>query len=171
MVLGWAVVVEVSQWVVPVKETKSGDDAGCRLRVGRLSYSQSLGLTRLGVDKDQLCELALEMTASQLARAIATYRSLTGTRIQGLPKRRFMSRPAGEGMVRLSVVLPAEEAALITAAVESAARRASHQDEPTDELLQAPQPAARWTWSKACSMWPRRIWTMSGACLPMTTLW
>jgi len=113
-------------------------------RVGRLSYSKVRELTRLVglVDLDELCDLALEMTASQLARTVATYRSLAGTRIQALPKRRFVSRPAGEGMVRLSVVLPAEEAALITAAVETAARRATHQDEPTDELLQAPQPAA-----------------------------
>jgi len=94
------------------------------------------------VDEDELCDLALEMTASQLARTVATYRSLAGTRIQALPKRRFVSRPAGDGMVRLSVVLPAEEAALITAAVESAARRATHEDERTDELVQTPQPPA-----------------------------
>ena len=114
------------------------------LRLGRLSYSKVRELTRLVgvVDEDELCDLALEMTASQLARTVATYRSLAGTRIQALPNRRFMRRPAGEGMVRLSVVLPAEEEALITAAVESAARRATHQDEPTDEPLQTPQPAA-----------------------------
>jgi Domain of unknown function (DUF222) len=114
------------------------------LRVGRLSYSKVRELTRLVglVDEDELCDLALEMTASQLARTVATYRSLAGTRIQALPKRRFVSRPAGDGMVRLSVVLPAEEAALITAAVESAARRATHEDERMDELLQTPQPPA-----------------------------
>jgi len=114
------------------------------LRVGRLSYSKVRELTRLVglVDEDELCDLALEMTASQLARTVATYRSLAGTRIQALPKRRFVSRPAGDGMVRLSVVLPAEEAALITAAVESAARRATHEDERTDELVQTPQPPA-----------------------------
>lgn len=114
------------------------------LRLGRLSYSKVRELTRLVglVDDDELCDLALEMTASQLARTVATYRLLAGTRIQALPKRRFMSRLAGEGIVRLSVVLPAEEAALITAAVESAARRAIPQDEPTGEVPQTPQPPA-----------------------------
>ena len=54
------------------------------LRVGRLSYSKVRELTRLVglVDEDELCDLASEMTAFQLACTVATYRSLAGTRIQ-----------------------------------------------------------------------------------------
>ena len=111
-------------------------------RLGRMSYSKVRELTRLvgRVDEDELCGLALEMTASQLARTVSTYRSLAGTRIQALAERRFTSRPAGEGMVRISVVLPAEEAALVTAAVESAARYAAQSEDSEWPVRTAPPP-------------------------------
>jgi Domain of unknown function (DUF222) len=100
-------------------------------RQGRLSYSKVRELTRMAgvVAEDELCELALELTASQLARTVSAFRLAAGTRIKALPDRRYSSQPTGDGMVRISVVLPAEQAALIDAAVEAAARAIS----PTDQ--------------------------------------
>lgn len=92
---------------------------------GRLSYSKVRELTRLvgQVDESALLDLAIEMTASQLARTVGAYRSAAGTRIAAVHKRSFSVTPSGDGMVRISVCLPAEDAALVTAAVEAAARR------------------------------------------------
>jgi hypothetical protein len=96
-------------------------------RQARLSYSKVRELTRLVdlVDEGELCDLALELTASQLARTVSAYRLASGSRIQALPERRYSSQPTGDGMVRISVVLPAEEAALVDAAIEAAARTAA----------------------------------------------
>lgn len=95
------------------------------MRQGRMSYSKVRELTRVTdlVAEDELCELALEMTASQVARTVAAYRTASGTRIQALSKRRFTASPTPDGLVRITVVLPPEEAGIITAAVEAAARR------------------------------------------------
>ena len=115
-------------------------------RQARLSYSKVRELTRLAdlVDEGELCELALELTASQLARTVSAYRLAAGTRIQALPERRYSSQPTGDGMVRISVVLPAEEAALIDAAIEAAARGAAvpaarDQAQLDEPLLQVPR--------------------------------
>lgn len=92
---------------------------------GQLSYSKVRELTRLvgQVDETQLLELALEQTASQLARTVSSYRTAAGTRVRAEQKRRFSAQPTGDGMVRLSICLPAEDAALVSAAVEAATRR------------------------------------------------
>ncbi|MDN5997233.1 HNH endonuclease, partial [Acidipropionibacterium jensenii] len=91
---------------------------------GRFSYSKVRELTRLvGVlDEERMTDLALKMTASQLARTVAGYRLAAGSRIAAAPTRRYSSRPSVDGMVRISITLPAEEAALIEAAVEAACR-------------------------------------------------
>lgn len=95
-------------------------------RQGRLSYSKVRELTRIAgmVDEEALCELALEMTASQVARTVATYRRCEGTRLQQQSRRRFSSQQTVDGLVRLTIVLAPEEAAVITAAAEAAARKA-----------------------------------------------
>lgn len=99
---------------------------------GRLSYSKVRELTRLvgQVDESALLDLALEMTASQLARTVSAYRTAAGTRIRSLHKRSLSATPTGDGMVRISVCLPAEDAALVAAAVEAAARRSAGSDVP-----------------------------------------
>jgi len=114
-------------------------------RQARLSYSKVRELTRLAdlVDEGELCELALELTASQLARTVSAYRLAAGTRIQALPERRYSSQPTGDGMVRISVVLPAEQAALIDAAIEAAARSASEEGAWADVLPTPDEPAPR----------------------------
>lgn len=105
---------------------------------GRLSYSKVRELTRVAgeFDEQQLLDLALEMTASQLARTVQAYRSAPGTRILAEHKRRYSLVRGDDHMVRISICLPAEEAALITAAIESARRRSA--SDPTAETDQAP---------------------------------
>ena len=114
-------------------------------RVGRLSYSKVRELTRLVgvVDESELCQLALELTASQLARTVSSFRLAAGSRIRALPTRRYSAHEVEGGMVRISVVLPTEQAALITAAVEAAARAAAQEAQidqlPGDQPLSVPQ--------------------------------
>lgn len=95
-------------------------------REGRLTYSKVRELTRVAglVDEDELLRLALEMTASQLARTVAAYRRCAGSRMAVQHKRRFTTHTLHDGMVRITAVLPPEEAGLVTAAVENAARAA-----------------------------------------------
>ena len=94
------------------------------MREGRLSFSKVREVTRLAgrVDEEELCELALEMTASQLARTVRAFRGVEGTRVEAEVRRAFTVREAGAGMTRVSVTLPSEEAALVVAALETAAR-------------------------------------------------
>lgn len=94
------------------------------MRAGRLSFSKVRELTRLvgRVDEEEVCELALEMTASQLARTVRAFRAVDGTRVAAELARGFAVREAGDGLTRVTVTLPAEEAALVVAAVEKAAR-------------------------------------------------
>lgn len=94
------------------------------MRAGRLSFSKVREVTRLagGVDEDELCGLALEMTASQLARTVRAFRALDGTRVEAELLRGFRVHDVGGGMTRMSVTLPNEEAAVVVAALEKAAR-------------------------------------------------
>lgn len=104
---------------------------------GRLSYSKVRELTRVSDElaEAELCALALEMTASQLARTVSAYRGAAGTRIRQVERRRYSSRGTADGMVRISIVLAPEEAALVDAAVEAAARRgADDGGEPLDRV-------------------------------------
>ncbi len=80
---------------------------------GRLSYSKVREITRLlrECDEAALAHLAEEMTASQLARTVSSYRTCAGTRLAAEGKRKFTIAPRGDGMVHLTVCLPAEDAA------------------------------------------------------------
>jgi hypothetical protein len=113
-------------------------------RQGRLSYSKVRELTRLAgtVDEAELIALALELTASQLARTVSAYRLASGSRIRALGERRYRSQPSGDGMVRISVVLPAEQAALVTAAVDAAAWAATVDDVDAESDIIGDQPRA-----------------------------
>nr|NLD40756.1 DUF222 domain-containing protein [Actinomycetales bacterium] len=124
------------------------------LRGGRISFSKARELTRLvgRVEEDELCELALEMTASQLARTVRSYRQAAGLRIAAEMLRSFTEHEAGEGLTRISVTLPTDEAAIVLAALESAARseegtppcRAEAMVELAQSYLEAtPKPSAQ----------------------------
>jgi hypothetical protein len=89
---------------------------------GRLSYSKVREITRVVdvVDEGRLCELALTATASQLARMISGFRAADGSRIAQQPKRAMAWHHREDGMVDFTVRLPAEEAAVLIAAITSA---------------------------------------------------
>ncbi|WP_139209821.1 HNH endonuclease [Microlunatus flavus] len=99
---------------------------------GRLSYSKVRELTRVvdQVDDAQLCVLALTATASQLARTVAGFRAAQSLRMRQEDKRAVSWRTREDGMVELRGLLPAEEGALLVAALEAARER-----------LRAPEPA------------------------------
>ena len=98
---------------------------------GRLSYSKVRELTRVvdQVDEAQLLTLALTATASQLARTVGGFRLAKGLRMRQEEKRAVSWRPREDGMVELRGLLPAEEGALLVAALEAARER-----------LRAPEP-------------------------------
>jgi Domain of unknown function (DUF222)/HNH endonuclease len=89
---------------------------------GRLTYSKVRELTRLAgrVQEQELCDLATELTASQLARTVRAFRACDGARLEAESRKRMVWRENLDGTVRLSVCLPAEDAALLRAAVERA---------------------------------------------------
>ena len=91
-------------------------------RQARLSYSKVREVTRVVdvVDEAKLCELALTATASQLARTISGFRATDGSRIAQQPKRVVSWHNREDGMVDFSVRLPAEEAAVVIAAITAA---------------------------------------------------
>ena len=72
------------------------------------------------VDEQQLCELALTATASQLARMVAGFRRAAGSRIGQQPSRVLSWMEREDGLVDFRVRLPKEEAAVLIAALEAA---------------------------------------------------
>ena len=89
---------------------------------GRLSYSKVREVSRVvdTIDEAKLCALALTATASQLARMVSAYRAAAGTRIGQQTKRTLSWHTRDDGMVAFRAVLPAEEAAVLVAAVGAA---------------------------------------------------
>lgn len=100
--------------------------------VGEISYSKVREATRVvgRVQDDALAMMAKNMTAAQLARSVSAYRSVDGSRL-GQERRRSVSWSVDEsGMVRISGCLPAEEGAMVVAALNTARENqdAEHRD-------------------------------------------
>ncbi|MFC7625217.1 DUF222 domain-containing protein [Microlunatus sp. GCM10028923] len=90
---------------------------------GELSYSKVREVTRVVdvVDEAQLCQLARYATASQLARMISSYRAAAGTRVRAESRRLFrLVARDGDPLTGITGRLPAEEVAIVTAALERA---------------------------------------------------
>lgn len=104
-----------------------------RMRDGALSYSKVREVTRLvgRVDEAELLDLALSMTASQLARTVRTYRAVSGLRAEAELTRGFAVHERDDGTTRLSITLPHEEAAIVLAALEVAARESAEDGAPS----------------------------------------
>lgn len=93
------------------------------------------------MDEERVCALALEMTASQLARTVRAYRNLPGNRIRAEAKRGLTWRTRDDGLTELRVVLPAEEAATLRAALDTAqSASAPADDAPTDGAADQVEP-------------------------------
>ncbi len=87
---------------------------------GRLSYSKMRALTRLAgeVDEQVLLQQGLVHTASQLERVVRGYRKAQGTRLAQESRRQARWGWDDDGMLVLSARLPAEEGALLVAALD-----------------------------------------------------
>lgn len=117
-----------------------------RMAAGELSYSKVRELTRLAPpepedpasdaspdqaapepprleNEEELCDLAAEMTASQLSRTVRAYRTHAGLRIQQEVQRTLAWRNRDDGMMELRVILPPEQAAEVRAALDVAEGR------------------------------------------------
>jgi hypothetical protein len=97
--------VRVSRTLREMPQTKD------LFRLGRLSYSKVRELTRLvgAVDEAELCELALELTASQLARTVSSFRLTADPRRRGLQPPRVRThapRHRPRGRVRQGRLTP-----------------------------------------------------------------
>lgn len=105
---------------------------------GRLTYSKVRELTRLvgQMDEEKLCELALNMTASQLARTVGAYRRVPGNRKRAEDRTRLTWRDNHDGSCTLSVTLPTEEAARLRTALDAATEKVEPNesiDEPIEQ--------------------------------------
>lgn len=98
------------------------------LRLGQLSYSKARALTRVAsADTEaQLLDMAHHATASQLEKICRLYRAHAGP--AGRPaaedaedERWVRSRGTDEDMVRITIQLPADEAALVLEAMQISA--------------------------------------------------
>ncbi len=107
------------------------DDA---LRVGRLSYSKVRAITRVATAATEAALLvdALATTAAQLetiCRKLRAVHRLAALAPDDVRARRAVTRrDRDDGMVVIEAVLPADEAALVLAAIEREAARASASD-------------------------------------------
>ena len=102
---------------------------------GELSYSKVRALTRVeNVEREQdLLELARHATASQLERVVRGYRGVVAaerTAAGGRPERWLALDHADDGSLLLRGRLPAEEGALVMAALEAAQQWLARQDVP-----------------------------------------
>jgi hypothetical protein len=93
------------------------DDA---LRRGVLSYAKARAITRVATaaNEEVLLEVALYITGAQLERVCRRYRGAQVEAGAAPPERGLRTIPMGGGMVRIDVVLPADEAALVLEAIE-----------------------------------------------------
>ncbi|GAA1489978.1 HNH endonuclease signature motif containing protein [Brachybacterium sacelli] len=129
-------------------------------RAGRLSYSKVREMTRVAdrVEEEQLVELARCTTASQLARAVSSFRAIDGSRLGQDAVREARWRTREDGMVEIRAVLPAEAGAEMITALETALQRdgtavpsVERTDEPSVELADehAGHPASEDTLAEA----------------------
>ena len=99
------------------------DDA---FRCGRLSYAQARAVTRVATATNEECvlDIALACTGAQLERICRRFRSATAALsdldAEAAVDRRFRARPIGAGLVKLEVVVSADEAETLIQAIEHA---------------------------------------------------
>jgi hypothetical protein len=94
---------------------------------GRLSYAQVRAVTRIATHENEgrVLEVALAATGAQLERICRGFRKATeGDHIHAAD-RRVRARVLGDGLVRLEVVLSADEADLMMKAIDDARGRLS----------------------------------------------
>ena len=101
---------------------------------GRLSYAQVRAVTRIATPENEarVLEVALAATGAQLERICRGFRKATELDRSHAADRRVRARVLGDGLVRLEVVLSADEAELFMKAIESARQGLSSDDSARD---------------------------------------
>ncbi|AZI57809.1 HNH endonuclease [Nakamurella antarctica] len=104
---------------------------------GVLSYSKVRSVTRVAgrVDEQTLLNLAVVETASQLERTVRGFRKADGAGLDQQRLRRARAYWDDDGMLVLSARLPAEEGALVMAAIEAAGLQESQGPGAQHELV------------------------------------
>src|SRR3954466_5826007 len=89
---------------------------------GRLSYAQVRAVTRIATPENEarVLEVALAATGAQLERICRGFRRATELDQLRAADRRVRARVLGDGLVRLEVVLSADEAELMMKAIDDA---------------------------------------------------
>jgi hypothetical protein len=89
---------------------------------GRLSYSQVRAVTRIATAANEgtILEVALVATGAQLERICRGYRTATEGEKEAAKDRQVKARALGNGLVKLEIVLAADEADLVVKAIERA---------------------------------------------------
>jgi hypothetical protein len=92
---------------------------------GRLSYAQVRAVTRIATPENEqrVLEIALAATGAQLERICRGFRRATEADKEHADERQVRARTLGDGLVKLEVVLSADEAELVMQAL-SAGRKA-----------------------------------------------
>ncbi|WP_194291490.1 HNH endonuclease signature motif containing protein [Cumulibacter manganitolerans] len=119
---------------------------------GLLSFSKARECTRLAglIDEATLVEVARNMTAAQLERAVRGFRAGRSQRLVAEEARRVTHRELPDGTIQISAWLPPEEAAIVLNALEiatvryrsAAARQAGEEQSVLEEDVPAGTPDA-----------------------------
>jgi len=111
---------------------------------GRLSYAQVRAITRIATaaNEDPVLELALAATGAQLERICRGFRKATAVDVEAASARCVRARTLGDGMVRLELVVSADEADLVMKAIESARRELSPAPAKPDPAVKKSAPRA-----------------------------
>ena len=117
------------------------------LRRGQISYFMTRELSRVATpeNEQELLDIARHTTGAQLEKICRMYRQVQGTAVptERAPERWLHTRDTPDGMVRITAQLTPDEAALIMAAVDTAAKAASDTGDLADGLVAIAEHAAR----------------------------
>lgn len=90
--------------------------------IGQLSYAKVRAVTRIATaaNEERVLEIALAATGAQLERVCRGFRTATADDKERAADRRIRARILGDGLVKLELVMTADEAELVVQAIERA---------------------------------------------------
>ncbi|HEY4185498.1 MAG TPA: DUF222 domain-containing protein [Polyangia bacterium] len=111
---------------------------------GRLSFAQVRAVTRIATpeNEERVLEIALAATGAQLERICRGFRRATDGDVVQAADRRVRARVLGGGLVRLEVVLAADEAELVIEAIGEGRRSLSPEMAETKDVGADPRATA-----------------------------
>src|SRR3954470_7200264 len=113
---------------------------------GRLSYARVRAVTRIATpeNEERVVDIAVAATGAQLERICRGFRKATQADENHAAERSVRARVLGDGLVRLEVVLAADEAELVMKAIEGAREQLSSETrEPKAEARAGQQLSSR----------------------------